>query len=291
MRFGAIEAGGTKMVLGIGNEHGQILDSISIPTGLPEDTLPRMIDYFRQHPVSAIGVASFGPVDLCESSATYGHITATPKPGWRDFPLVPRLREALEVPMGFDTDVNAAVLGEVRYGAARGLSDCLYLTVGTGIGGGLYSGGKLVHGLQHPEWGHVPLRPVAEDTAPDGFCPYHKACGEGLASGPAMEKRWGMKAQLLPKDHIAWQIEAEYLSQLCAIAMYTVSPQMILLGGGVMGAEQLLPMIREKTSRLIGGYLTFSGMEDMNRLIRRPALYPVSGLVGALELARDALDQ
>lgn len=285
MLFGGIEAGGTKMVMVTGDENGNILETVSVPTLTPAETMPLMITFFKEHPVSALGIASFGPVDLDRQSPTYGYITSTPKLPWKDYPFLPVIREALQIPVGFDTDVNAAALAECTCGAAKGLQDCLYFTIGTGIGGGLVSGGHLVHGLQHPEMGHILLRPAASDPAPHGFCPYHDGCAEGLASGPAIEKRWGKSAKELPDDHPAWALEAEYLAQLCVDAMMTVSPRKILLGGGVMGKKQLLPMVRARFTELMGGYIT--AIRDVDDLIGTPALFPVSGAVGALLLARE----
>ena len=288
MLYGAIEAGGTKMVLGIGDENGQILEQLSIPTRAPGETVPEMIAWFKDKGIAALGIASFGPVCLDKNDAMYGCITATPKLAWRNYPILPVLRDALRVKCGFDTDVNAAVLGEARYGAAKGCEDAVYFTVGTGIGAGIISGGKLVHGMQHPEMGHLPLRPVEGDPCPRGFCPYHESCGEGLAAGPAMEKRWGVNARVLPADHAAWKLEARYIAQLCAAALFTLSPRKIILGGGVMGHDGLIESVREETEKLLGGYLTAPGFSDMASLIVRPCLYPVSGLAGALCLAEEA---
>ncbi|MBO2516446.1 MAG: fructokinase [Clostridiales bacterium] len=288
MLLGGIEAGGTKMVLGLGDEKGNILETYTLPTGTPEETVPAMTDYFASRNICALGVASFGPVDPDRNSATYGYITKTPKLAWRDYPVLPVLQKALGVPAGFDTDVNAAVLAEVELGAAKGVKSCLYLTVGTGIGGGMYCEGKLVHGMQHPEWGHIPMDVLPEDPVREGFCPYHGNCPEGLASGPAMEKRWGKPGKELPADHPAWRLEAKYLAKLCATALMTFCPEKIILGGGVMGQSVLLPMIREETKTLLNGYMTAPGFTDLESVIVSPALYPVSGLAGALLLAKEA---
>ena len=195
MIYGALEAGGTKMVLAAADDDLRILDRISIPTGRPEDTVPRIADYFRQQRIDALGVGSFGPLDLNPQSPTYGYITKTPKAGWRDYPLLPTLLDALRVPGMLDTDVNAAALWEAERGAARGARNCVYVTVGTGIGAGVYCEGNLVHGLMHPEWGHMLAVPHPDDPMPRGVCPYHDGCLEGLASGPSMEKRWGRPAR------------------------------------------------------------------------------------------------
>lgn len=287
--YGALEAGGTKMVLSVLNGAGDILTRATMPTGTPEATMPGMIAFFREHPVRSLGIGSFGPLDLNPASPTYGTITATPKLAWRDYPILPAFRDALGVPVGLDTDVNGAALAEVRLGAARGLESCLYVTVGTGVGGGLIIGGKPVHGLTHPELGHMLLAPMPDDPAPDGFCPYHRHCVEGLAAGPAIRKRWGRPAQELPPEHPAWTLEADYLAQLCLNAIMAFSPERIILGGGVMQQRFLLPMIRERTVKLLGGYLSNPvvdrGLEDY---IVPPGLGENSGVMGAYLLAREA---
>ena len=287
--YGALEAGGTKMVLSVLDEAGEILERVSMPTGAPEDTMPGMIAFFREHPVKALGIGCFGPLDLNPDSPTYGYITATPKLAWRDYPIVPAFREALGIPIGLDTDVNGAALAEARMGAARGLDSCLYVTIGTGVGGGLIIGGSPVHGLTHPELGHMLLAPMPDDPTPDGFCPYHKHCLEGLAAGPAIQKRWGAPAQELPPEHPAWALEADYIAQMCHNAIMAFSPEKIILGGGVMQQEFLFPMIRERTMALLGGYLCSPvverGIEDY---IVAPGLGVNSGVMGAYLLAREA---
>lgn len=288
-RYGALEAGGTKMVLSVGNDRNELTDQVSIPTEAPDTTIPRIIDWFRAKGISALGIGTFGPVDLNPSSGTYGWITSTPKPGWGMTPLLPRLRDALQIPAAIDTDVNAAALSEWQLGAARGLNSCLYVTVGTGIGAGLVIEGKLVHGMMHPELGHMLLRPLPDDPAPDGFCPYHRGCAEGLASGPALEKRWGQKAETLPEDHEAWRIEAAYLAQLCMNAVCAFSPERIILGGGVMQQKHLFPMIRQETRKLLNGYIDAEQLRTgIDSYIIAPGLGTRSGALGALLLARQA---
>src|SRR5579872_2343792 len=229
--FGAIEAGGTKFVCGMGTGPDD-LDTIQIPTTLPEETTAAVIAYFRGAALGALGIGSFGPIDLHPDSPSYGHITSTPKVAWRNYNLLGAIKTALRAPVGFDTDVNGAALGEARWGAAQGLMDFIYLTVGTGIGGGGLIGGRLLHGLLHPEMGHVR---IPHDLARDpyaGGCPYHGDCLEGLASGPAMEARWGRPACDLPPDHAAWTLEAHYLALGLTNFVCTLSPRRILLGGG-----------------------------------------------------------
>ena len=292
MLFGTLEAGGTKMVLSIGNEQNELIEQTSIPTEAPEKTIPAMIDWFRDKGIAALGIGTFGPVDLKKGSPTYGWITKTPKPGWSDKPLLPPMQEALGVPALIDTDVNAAALAEWKLGEARGLNSCLYVTVGTGIGAGLVIEGKLVHGLVHPEFGHMLLRQEKEDPAPDGFCPYHKGCLEGLASGPAIEKRWGRKAYDLPEDHEAWNLEAAYLAQMCMDAVCGFSPEKIILGGGVMQQKHLFPLIRKKIKELLNGYVQAKEiLEEIDSYIVEPGLGTKSGATGALLLAKQALQE
>ncbi|MGL6098720.1 MAG: ROK family protein, partial [Fusobacteriaceae bacterium] len=200
MKLGAIEAGGTKFVCGIANENGEVLERVSFPTEEPKITLGKVFEFFKDKGVSRIGVGSFGPIDPNPESPTYGYITKTPKKYWSDFNLIGELQKELKVPMAFDTDVNGAALGEATWGAAKGLKNCLYLTIGTGIGGGVLASGKLIHGMLHPEMGHIFVRRHSEDTYA-GKCPFHNDCLEGLAAGPAIEERWGAKAYELPADH------------------------------------------------------------------------------------------
>lgn len=289
MRYGALEGGGTKMVMAVTDENLNILCRESIPTRTPAETVPALIAFFQRNPVDVLGVASFGPVDLNPASPTYGSITKTPKLAWCDYPLLPALQNALQVPCGFDNDVNAAALCEVERGAAKGLNSSVYVTVGTGIGAGVYCEGRLVHGLMHPEWGHILLAPRADDSMPQGACPYHRGCLEGLASGPAMEKRWGVPGRELPWDHPAWDLEAHYLAQMCVAALMMVSPERIILGGGVMSQERLFPLIRKETLRLLGGYLCC--VQDAEQLIVPPACAPNSGVLGAALLAKKAWER
>ena len=289
MLFGSLEAGGTKMVLSVGNEDNELLEQASIPTETPEKTIPAMIGWFRDKGIAALGIGTFGPVDLDPDSPTYGWITKTPKPGWSDTALLPPMRDALGVPALIDTDVNAAALAEWKLGAARGLNSCLYVTVGTGIGAGLVIEGQLVHGLVHPELGHMLLRQESGDPAPDGFCPYHRGCLEGLASGPAIRKRWGTSAQDLPRDHEAWNLEAAYLAQMCMNAVCAFSPEKIILGGGVMQQKHLFPLVRQKTLELLNGYIrTEKILNGIESYIVEPGLGTLSGAAGALLLARMA---
>jgi fructokinase len=236
-----------------------------------------------------VGIGSFGPVDLHPESPAYGHITSTPKPGWRNCDLAGVVRRALAVPVGFDTDVNAAALGEARWGAAQGLSDFLYLTVGTGIGGGAIVHGRVLHGLLHPEMGHIRIpHDLAEDPY-RGCCPYHGDCLEGLASGPAIAARWGVPASDLPPGHPAWALEAHYLALALVVWVCTLSPKRIVLGGGVMQQSHLFDLIRTELARLLNGYIQVRELSDgLDRFVIPPQLGPRAGILGALVLAEAA---
>lgn len=277
------------MVMGIADENMNILRSYSCPTRTPEDTVKDILSFFENEDISAMGIATFGPVDLHPHSPTYGCITSTPKLAWRNYPLLKTLQDTLKVPCSIDTDVNAAALAEATFGAAKGLKNCLYITVGTGIGGGLLCEGKLVHGLMHPEWGHVLLARREDDPMQRGVCPYHANCAEGLASGPSMQTRWNLPASEMPDEHRAWDLEAYYIAQLCLTALMTVSSERIILGGGVMNRTTIFPLIRKHLSQLLGGYLVSEKMQDLDTLICPPALAPNSGLLGGALLAKNAL--
>ncbi len=295
--FGAIEGGGTKFVCAVGKADGQILVETRFPTTTPDETLGRAIQFFQEQSttlgkLSSLGIACFGPLDPTPSSPTYGHILATPKPGWSGADVVGRLQAALGLPIGFDTDVNGAALGEARWGAAQGLSTFLYFTIGTGIGGGAMVEGKLLHGLIHPEMGHVLL---PHDTARDpfpGICPFHGDCFEGLASGPALEKRWGQRAETLPADHPAWELEADYIAIAMEGFICAFSPQRIILGGGVPQQPQLIPLVRTKTLALLANYIQSKEvLENIDRYIVPPELGSRAGIAGALALAQQALEE
>ena len=290
MRLGALEAGGTKMVCAIGDEQGNIFERASFPTLTPEETMPGLIEFFKDKGIEALGIGSFGPLCLDKSAPNFGDITTTPKLAWKDYPLCRMFAEALGVPVGIDTDVNAAALGEATYGAGKGIDSLVYYTIGTGVGGGALVDGVLIHGMVHPEMGHMLLRPDPRDPAPHGFCPYHDGCIEGMANGPAIEKRWGISAKELPEDHIAWEIEAEYLAQMCVNTIVTLSPKKIVLGGGVMHQLHLFPRIRKRTLELLNGYVSHPAvLENIDEYIVPPGLGDNAGAVGSLLLAVQAL--
>ncbi len=287
--YGALEAGGTKMVCAVGDEQGNILERVSLPTRTPEETMPEMLAFYRGKDLSALGVGCFGPVDLDRGSPTYGSILATPKLPWRDYPIVQRFEEALGLPVGFDTDVNAAALGEATWGCTRGLSSSIYVTVGTGVGVGVVIDGRPYHGMMHPEAGHLFVARHPDDPMPQGVCPYHPNCLEGLASGPAIERRWGKKAQELSDRPEVWTLEAYYIAQALCGYMMILSPQRIILGGGVTHQEHLLPLVREEVRRQLGGYLVGKALDDLEDYIVPVSLNDNQGVMGAVRLAMDAL--
>jgi fructokinase len=290
--YGGIEAGGTKFVCMIASGPGDIKAEVRFPTTTPEETLARCIAFFQEQeqsfnrPVAAIGIACFGPIDLHESSPTWGYITTTPKPGWANTDVAGPIRLGLGVPVSFHHDVVVAGVGEGTWGAAQGLDNFIYLTIGTGIGGGVIAGGKPVHGLVHPEIGHMLLRRDPHLDPFTGCCPYHGDCLEGLACGPALEKRWGTKGYNLPPDHPAWELEATYLSDALHNLVITLSPQKLILGGGVMQQEQLFPIIRQKVARSLNGYIQSDIiMHHMDDYIVPPALGNEAGALGCIAMA------
>jgi fructokinase len=291
--FGGIEAGGTKFVCGIGSGPDD-LEIMQFPTTTPGVAIGRSIAFLREaarRPIAAIGIASFGPVDLRPGSPSWGHITTTPKAGWRNTDLAGPMREAFGVPVGFDTDVNAAALAEHRWGTARDVEDCVYITVGTGIGGGAICGGRLVHGLLHPEMGHMRIpHDMGADPFP-GNCPFHGDCLEGLASGPAIQARWGCLAAELSREHPAWELEARYLALAVSNLACTISPARIILGGGVMEQRHLFDLIHQHTLALLNGYLESERITaEIDRYIVPPASGNRAGVLGALALAEMALE-
>ena len=294
--FGGVEAGGTKFVCVVGSGPDDVRTSERFSTTTPGTTLGSVIEFFRRQqalhgPLTAIGVGAFGPVDPNPNSVTFGYITSTPKPGWRNVDFLGRLREAFDMPMGFDTDVNAAALAGGRWGAARGLDTFVYLTIGTGIGGGAMVNGHLLHGLIHPEMGHMLLRRDLRVDMYAGFCPFHVDCFEGLAAGPAIEKRWGQRPETLPADHPAWALEAHYLALGVANLVVTLSPQRVVMGGGVMEQAHLLPLVRTNVQALLNGYVQSPQIIDrIDDFIVAPGLGGRAGVLGALALAEQAAD-
>lgn len=291
--YGGIEAGGTKMVCAVGTGPENIRAEERFPTTAPEEAIPHAIRFFKSHAqkgeLEAVGIAAFGPVDPDPASPTWGYVTTTPKPGWAHTDFAGQIKRALGVPVGFDTDVNVAALGEHRWGAARGLHTFIYLTVGTGIGGGAMVEGRLLHGLMHPEMGHIR---VPHDRATDPFegaCIYHGDCLEGLAAGPAIERRWGQRGETLPPEHPAWELEARYLGLAVVNYTLTLAPQRVIMGGGVMSQAHLFPMIRQQVRALLNEYLQVPQItHELDRFVVPPELGARAGVLGAIALAERA---
>jgi len=299
--IGAIEAGATKFVCAVGTGPGdRMLARASFPTGdRPAELLATVADWLKEQEgrygrLRALGIASFGPVDLQPGSSTYGFITSTPKPGWQSTDLVGRLRAAFaDIPIGFDTDVNGAALGEHAWGSASGLSDFVYITIGTGIGAGAMVGGELLHGLVHPEMGHMLLPRAPGDDFP-GICPYHGGCWEGLCSGPALHRRTGVPSEDLLPDHPAWGLATRYIAAAIANITCILSPQRVILGGGVpkggrLGEDRFFQQVREKLQAALNGYITAPALgADIDRYLVPPLLGDNAGVCGAMALGQKA---
>jgi fructokinase len=293
--YGGVEGGGTKFVCVVGRGPDDLRAEARIPTTTPHATLAQALEFFRAEqvrhgPLAALGIGCFGPLDLRAGSPTWGHITSTPKPGWANVDVAGTFARELGLPVAFDTDVNAAALGEWTWGAARGLTTFVYLTVGTGIGGGGLVGGRLMHGLVHPEMGHLRIPHDREADPFAGSCPFHGDCLEGLASGPALLARWGRPAEELAPGHEAWTLEARYLASALVNFVCTLSAQRIVVGGGVMEQPRLLPLVRREVVAMLNGYLRAPEiLERIDDYIVAPALGGRAGVLGALALAERAV--
>lgn len=288
--YGGIEAGGTKFVCVVASGPGQVVDEIRYMTTTPPETLGRAIKFFQPFvtsgQVSAIGVGSFGPVDLNQESPTFGYITTTPKPGWRNTDVLGTLRRELQVNVAFDMDVNTAALGEFLWGASKGYDPSLYLTIGTGIGGGYIVNGRPLVGLLNLEMGHVLLPHNLELDPFPGNCPFHGDCFEGLASGPAIEKRLGLTGAVIPEADAFWDIEVDYIASALMNYIVTLSPKKIILGGGVMQRDFLFPKVRRRVHELLNGYVSSKiVLENIEDYILPPGLGGQSGSLGAIALA------
>jgi fructokinase len=290
MAYGGIEAGGTKWVCGIGEGDAEVLETAAFPTTTPDETIARAARFFGRSPrLDGVGIASFGPIDLRRGSPTWGYITTTPKPGWAHVDLVGKLGAALEVPVAFDTDVSAAALAESRWGAGKGLENLCYLTVGTGIGAGMIVNGLPLRGLLHPEAGHMR---IPHDRARDpftGVCPYHHDCLEGLASGEAIRQRWGRPGEELADAAPVWDLESDYLALGLMNVICALSPQRIVVGGGVAKQTTLLPLVHHRLQVLLADYFAspeLTGPDGMARYVVAPRLGDRAGVLGAIALGR-----
>lgn len=289
--FAGIEAGGTKFNCMVGYSPSEILTRLTIPTTTPEETLSKSLNFLKSvasqyGAIEALGIGSFGPVDLDPCSAQYGNITTTPKKGWKNTAIVSYFKEQLKIPICFDTDVNAAALAEQRLGAGKGLTNFVYFTIGTGIGAGVIVKEELINPFQPPELGHMQL-PRHQNDDYEGCCPYHKDCLEGLASGSAIKQRWGINAPDLPEKHFAWTLQTDYLAKMCVNTACSFAPQKIILGGGVMAQRHLFPRIRERFLHLINHYMPSVGPHNIVQYIVPPELER-SGEIGAFLLAMSA---
>jgi len=291
--LGGIEAGGTKFVCAVGSAPDDIRETQTFPTTEPEKTLPQVIDFFqscvRTHgAIKGLGLGCFGPVDIDQTSTSWGQITTTPKPNWSGVNIVKVLSEALGVAIEFDTDVNAALLAEATLGAGRNVADLVYVTIGTGIGGALMSGGRAINGSMHPEIGHMQIAREEGDTEFEGSCLFHgAACLEGLASGPAITVRWKTPAHELGMDHSGWELQSKYLATMCANLALILSPRRIILGGGVMQQPHLFPMIRSNLQQKLAYYLPqLNTAADFEQFVVPAELGQKAGIFGAILMAQ-----
>jgi fructokinase len=294
--FGGIEFGGTKVICLVASDPDHIIGEERIPTTSPLETIQKVLHFFKgfnqNRQLVAVGIASFGPIDLDTKSPTYGYITTTPKPGWKNVNLYGQIQQGLNLPVAFDTDVNAAVIGEQYWQTSGGKPDpFIYITVGTGIGVGVIVNGSSLHGLIHAEAGHMLIPHDLEKDPFSGGCPIHKDCWEGLASGPSMQKRWGQAAETLPQNHAGWDLESDYIARAVVNLIYVYSPRQIVIGGGVSQHVGLIQDVRQKVKRFNNGYIQSVMVEEkINEYIRAPILGNRSGALGAIAMAIKLVD-
>lgn len=286
-----MEVGGTKVVCAVSDNDLNLKRSIVVPTTTPEETIGEVTKFFHKFEIHAIGIACFGPIDLRPSSPTYGYITNTPKPDWSNYNIVGAIREHFDVPIGFDTDVNGAVLGEVVKGAAKDCNNAIYMTVGTGIGVGIYCNGGLMHGLIHPEGGHFMIQRHPNDSF-EGCCPFHRDCIEGLASGTAIQKRWGKSGRELRGNSMVWELEAYYIAQAVSNYILAYSPEKVILWGGVMHETNLFDLVRQNVKKILNGYVQHELLASrIDEYIVAPGLGEEPGIIGSVCLAKRAIKQ
>lgn len=281
--YGAIEAGGTKFVCAVGDAQLNIVETITIPTTTPEETMVNVQSFFDKHELLTIGIGSFGPIDINKESKTYGFITSTPKTAWKNFDFVGILKAYYDVPIAFTTDVNASLYGEYKAGIAKNVDSAVYYTIGTGIGGGAMLKGRFVEGLSHPEMGHMNIS-LHKDDQFEGSCPYHQNCLEGMASGPAIEKRVGTEGKFIQEDDEVWDIIAYYIAQAAFNTTLLLSPELIILGGGVMHQHHLLDKIRDQFVEINNSYIN---LPPIDQYIAEPSLEDKQGIIGCLALAKE----
>ncbi|MBO0472530.1 fructokinase [Enterococcus sp. DIV0840] len=284
--LGSIEAGGTKFVCGVGNDELKIIERVSFPTTTPEETMALVIGFFKKYNLKAIGIGSFGPIDIHKGSPTYGHITSTPKLAWQDYDFVGAMKKEFDLPIAFTTDVNAAAYGEYVSGNGKGSSSCVYYTIGTGVGAGAIQDGHFIEGFSHPEMGHMIVKRHSDDKF-KGSCPFHSDCLEGMAAGPAIEKRAGKKGQDLSEEDLIWDIEAYYIAQAAYNTTLMLAPDVIIFGGGVMKQRYMLVKVHREFEKLINGYVKTPPLKDY---LVTPKLEDDPGTIGCLALARKELE-
>lgn len=296
MFFGAIEAGGTKFVCAVGTEEGKILEKLRVPTTTPETTMREVIgfllDFHKKRKLTAIGIASFGPLDINRESKNFGMITKTPKIAWQKFNYLKMMQKSFKIPIAINTDVNGSAIGEFTWGAAKGLKTFLYMTVGTGIGVGGMVQGEYIQGLSHSEMGHIYV-PIHPKDSYKGVCPIHKNCLEGLASGPSMMKRWEIPSALnLPTNHFGWELEAYYLGLAVTNYILCFSPERVIMGGGVMKNPDLISKVRKNVLKMLNGYLDQKEIiKGISSYIVKPKMKGDQGVLGAIALALNELKQ
>lgn len=286
--LGSIEGGGTKINCAVGYEDGTIIKQIQFPTTTPQENVKQMVDFFQKYKVKSIGIGFFGPLNVNRQSPEYGCLLDTPKRAWRFYPLLANLKKELSIPMGIHSDVTLSSLGEASLGGGRDSNKVLYVTVGTGIGGGVVVNGKFEDTSRHPEMGHVTVQRAAGDKL-ESVCSFHKNCMEGLAAGPAIEKRWGRKGADLPSTHPAWEMEADYIAQGLVQMIFVLAPDCIILGGGVMKQAHLFEEVRKKVKQKLHDYTYYEQLKSMDTFITKPQLGDNSGLIGGLLLAAMSL--
>ena len=291
--YGAIEAGGTKIVCAIASDPDNIIKEIILPTETPEITLSRMADFFLEYQqqsgkkITSLGIGCFGSLELDKSSPQYGHIINTSKAEWKDTNIVGYLSEKIKAPIIFETKDNAAAYCEYKWGTGKGLETLFYMTIGTEIGGGVIVNGELIHGLMHPEPGHITVKKHPDDHF-EGRCQYHENCLEGLASAKSVDVRWNCHALELGNDHPAWELEAYYIAQALATCIHAISPQKIILGGGLMNKQCLFPLIRKKVKEMLNGYISHESiLSNIDEYIVPSDFRNKAGITGALALAME----
>lgn len=283
--FGGIEAGGTKFICAVSDNELHVINKESFETTTPKETMKKVISFFKPYTaeLKAIGVGSFGPINIDSESPQYGYITSTPKLVWQEFDFVGTLKDALNLPIAWTTDVNAAAYGEYKLGHGVAKNNLVYYTIGTGVGGGAVQNGQFISGFSHPEMGHMLIAPHSNDDF-IGCCPFHQTCLEGMASGPAIEKRLGKKGQDLSEDDPFWEIEADYIAQCAYNTTLMLSPELLIFGGGVMQQEKMIQKVRNLFEEKMNGYVSYPSIEEY---IQTPKLGNNAGIMGCLQLAKD----